>query len=88
MKAPGEMFFFKSAVGLAGGAEWNFTGSTCLMAEIGFYYGFTPLHTNRNIDKYNNYLFAATIADPVTSKTNFNNKATQSQLMFKLSILF
>ena len=88
MKAPGEMFFFKSAVGLAGGAEWNFTGSTCLMAEIGFYYGFTPLHTNRNIDKDNNYLFAATIADPVTSKTNFNNKATQSQLMFKLSILF
>ena len=41
MKAKGDMFFFKSAVGLAGGAEWNFSGSTSLVAELGFYYGFT-----------------------------------------------
>jgi hypothetical protein len=88
MKSPSEMFFFKSAVGLAGGAEWNFTGSTCLVAEIGFYYGFTPLHSNKDIGDGKNYLFAATISEPVNSYNRFNNKATQSQLMFKLSILF
>lgn len=88
MKAPGDMFFFKSAVGLSGGAEWNFSGSTCLMAEIGYYYGFTPLHTNRNTDKGNNYLLATPINNGGGNDTQFSNKATQSQLLFKLSILF
>ena len=88
MKAPGEMFFFKSAVGATVGAEWNFSGSTSLVAEIGYYYGFTPLHTNRNIDKGNNYLFATPLDNGVGNDTQINNKATQSQLMFKLSILF
>jgi len=88
MKAPGEMFFFKSAVGLVGGAEWNFTGSTCLVAELGFYYGFTPLHANRNTEKGNNYLFATDVNNGSGNNVEFNNKATQSQLMLKISILF
>lgn len=85
MKATGDMFFFKSAVGLSAGAEWNFSGSTCLVGEIGYYYGFTPLHTNRNIDKNKNYMFAS---DGSGSSIGINNKATQSQLMLKVSILF
>ena len=84
MSAGGEMFFFKSAVGLAGGAEWNFTGSTCLMAEFGYYYGFTPLHGDRKEDKS----FLYTVDDLGTTKSYFSNQATQGQLMFKLSILF
>jgi hypothetical protein len=88
MKASGEMFFFKSAVGLAGGAEWNFSGSTSLVAEIGYYYGFTPIHTNKNIDKGNNYLFATAPNNGSGNDIRFNNKATQSQLQLKVSILF
>ncbi len=88
MKAKGDMFFLKSAVGLTAGAEWNFSGSTCLLAEIGYYYGFTPLHTNKNIDKGNNYLFATDSATGDASISKFNNKATQSQVMLKISILF
>lgn len=84
MTASGEMFFFKSAVGLAGGAEWNFTGSTCLMAELGYYYGFTPLHGNRKEDKS----FLYTVDAMGSTKSYFSNQATQGQLMFKLSILF
>lgn len=79
MQAKGEMFFIKSAVGVAGGAEWNFIGSTCLLAEIGYYYGFTPLHTNRKEGEH--YLYNS-------DGVQFSNQATQSQLMFKLSILF
>jgi hypothetical protein len=79
MTAKGEMFFIKSSVGAAGGAEWNFVGSTCLLAEIGYYYGFTPLHNNRKDGEQ--YLFSLTDG-------SFSNKATQSQLMFKVSILF
>ena len=83
MTAKNEMFPIKSAVGLAGGAEWNFVGATSLVAEIGYYYGFTPLYNDRKTEK--TYLQSTGSYDnpPV-----FSNKATQSQLMFKVSILF
>ncbi|MFK7787583.1 MAG: outer membrane beta-barrel protein [Crocinitomicaceae bacterium] len=86
MRASGDMFFFKSAVGLAGGAEWNFSGSTSLVAELGFYYGFTPLHLNRNEGKTT--LFTAAGINGTAANNNFSNQATQQQLQFKVSILF
>ena len=79
MTAKNELFFLKSSVGLAGGAEWNFVGSTCLALEVGYYYGFVPLYYNKKSE--DRYLY--TFLDG-----NINNKAKQSQLMFKLSILF
>ncbi|MBL4861646.1 MAG: hypothetical protein JKY09_01325 [Crocinitomicaceae bacterium] len=84
MTASGEMFIFKSSVGLAGGAEWNFSGSTCLVAELGYYYGFTPLHGNKKEDK--SFLYTTDITG--TTPAYFSNKATQGQLMLKVSILF
>lgn len=33
----------KVGIGIAGGAEWNFTGNTFLYAELGFTYGVTPM---------------------------------------------
>jgi hypothetical protein len=87
MTAKNDLFFMKSAVGMSLGAEWNFVGSTCLVAELGYYYGFTPLHTNWNTDKQKNYYFSTN--DLLgTTKTPVNNSAQQSQLQFKLSILF
>lgn len=86
MSAKNEMFFFKSAVGVVGGAEWNFTGSTCLVAEIGYYYGFTPLHSSRKEDK--SYLFTTDENNGGGNDLLFSNAATQSQLMLKISILF
>lgn len=88
MKATGDIFFFKSAVGLSAGAEWNFSGSTCLVGEVGYYYGFTPLHTNRNIEKEKNYLFASDENNGGGNNVDLNNKATQGQVMLKVSILF
>lgn len=78
MTAKNEMFFMKSSVGLAGGAEWNFVGSTSLVAEIGYYYGFVPLYYNKKSE--DRYL--------TTIDGNINNSVQQSQLMFKVSILF
>jgi hypothetical protein len=86
MKAPGDMFFFKSAVGLAGGAEWNFSGSTCLMAEIGYYYGITPLHVTNKEDKMT--LYTSGVNNGTGGDAYYANKATQSQVMLKVSILF
>ncbi len=82
MKASNEMVFYKGSVGIAGGAEWNFIGSTCLVAEIGYYYGITPLFYNRK----NAYMFTH---DPDTGNViAVSNKATQGQLQLKISVLF
>lgn len=37
-----ELSPIRTGVGVYGGAEWNFTGSTFLYAELGFVYGITP----------------------------------------------
>lgn len=74
MKSQGDQFIIKSAVGLSGGFEWNFTGGTSLVGEIGYYYGFTPLYNKR------------TFFNDIDGE--FANKATQNQLQLKVSILF
>jgi hypothetical protein len=86
MQAQGDMLFFKSAVGLSGGAEWNFSGSTSLVAELGFYYGITPLHPDKNNEKTT--LFTAAGINGTTDNNHFSNQATQQQLQFKVSVLF
>lgn len=83
MKRKNEMLFYKGAIGLCGGAEWNFTGSTCLMAEIGYYYGFTPLYYSPKEDKMSLYTVSLSEGNKF-----FANAATQSQLMLKVSVLF
>jgi len=80
-----DMDFFKSSVGLAGGAEWNFTGTTSLVAELGYYYGFTDIYWDRK-DKDSS--LATSNAAQGNTPSFFNNAAKQSQLMFKVSILF
>ncbi len=37
-----ELAQIRTGIGIYGGAEWNFTGSTFLYAELGFNYGITP----------------------------------------------
>ncbi len=86
MTAKGDMLFFKSAVGLVGGAEWNFVGSTCLVGELGFYYGFTPLHLDKNEGKTT--LSTSGTNPQATDPSHFSNQATQTQLQLKVSILF
>lgn len=74
-----DMLFYRGSVGLAAGAEWNFVGSTCLALEIGYYYGVTPLYYNTKSDKRTLYK---------ANSEYINNAASQSQLLFKLSVLF
>jgi hypothetical protein len=82
MKASNEVVFYKGSVGVSGGAEWNFTGSTCLTAEIGYYYGITPLYYNRK----NSYLH--TYDADNGSLVGISNKATQGQLQIKVGVMF
>lgn len=86
MKRKNEMLFYKGSVGLAGGAEWNFSGATCLVAEIGYYYGFTPLYYSPKDD--NAHLFTSGLTNGTGLNKYISNAATQSQLSLKVSVLF
>lgn len=83
MKASGETFFYNGSVGLTAGAEWNFVGSTALVAEAGYFYGITPLFLDRKTD--NKSLF---YLDNGLNKSYFSNNANLSQILLKVSILF
>ena len=82
MTSKNEMFFYQASLGLSLGAEWNFMGSTSIVAEMSYYYGLTPLFLNRKEDKQTLYINVNGEISP------FSNKATQNQLALKLAVLF
>lgn len=90
MRIPGSLSIYKGTVAFSAGAEWNFTGSTCLVGEIGYYYGFSEIHQqtaltgddNKNMTLYNG---------PYSNKDNreyFTPSSRQGQLLVKVAILF
>lgn len=96
MVAKSDLYIFKSAVGGAVGAEWNFTGATSLVLELGYYYGFTPIHQSNNLGSedplVDNNGFEGANRHLFTNETGNRNyetlNATQGQLQIKASILF
>jgi len=85
MKASRDMSFIRSNVGLALGTEWNFSGSTSLCFELGYYYGFTGIYSNNKGDKMSLYY-----ADSTNSglATYYSNDMMQNQLQLKIAVLF
>lgn len=91
MKVPygNDAFIIRSALGIAGGAQWNFTGSTMLFAEIGFYYGLTPMHVSKEKKAKNeDNMTMFNRVDANTANDYFRIKANQTQLCLKIGILF
>lgn len=82
MKAARDMNFIRSSAGIALGTEWNFSSSTSLCAELGFYYGFVPIYTDNKVE--NTTLFSAS----TSGVDYYSNDMTQSQLQLKVSVLF
>ena len=82
MLSKNEMFFYQASLGLSLGTEWNFIGSTCLVAEMSYYYGLTPLFLDRKEENKTLY------HDVNGEITPFSNKATQNQLNLKFAVLF
>lgn len=82
MTSKNEMFFYQLSLGLSFGAEWNFIGSTCLVAEMSYYYGLTPLFLDRKEENQTLYIKVN------GENTPFSNKATLNQLNLKFAVLF
>jgi len=87
MKTPygNDVSAIRCSLGLAGGAQWNFTGNTMLFAELGFYYGLTPINIEGS--GKNKTLFNRNPGSPGSSDY-FGLKTTQTQFCLKIGILF
>lgn len=87
MKTPygNDVSVIRCSLGVAGGAQWTFTGNTMLFAELGFYYGLTPINIEGS--GKNRTLFNRTPGAPGSSDY-FGLKTTQTQFCLKIGILF
>jgi hypothetical protein len=88
MKSPGVMSFYKGSIGLTAGAEYNITGSTVIVGEIGYFYGFSEIFQQEGS------LFGDDEKDLSLYNGDKNNRKyyapslKQGQLMLKVSVLF
>jgi|TARA_R110000737_G_scaffold353495_1_gene406158 hypothetical protein len=85
MEAAKDMNFIRSNAGIALGTEWNFSGSTSMTIEFGYYYGFTPIYRSNkgeNTTLYFNDPSNGGLPNP------YSNAMTQSQLQLKVAVLF
>lgn len=84
MNVSKDLFFYNANLGLSAGVEWNFSGSTCLVAEIGYNYGFMPLHLTSKEQNYSLFTLDQTTLVP----SYFRNQATLNQAHLKFTLLF
>jgi len=88
MLSPGVMSVYKGSIGLSAGAEYNITGSTVLVAELGYYYGFSEVFRQEGS------LFGDDEKDLSLYQVNggvkeyYTPSVKQGQLLLKLAVLF
>lgn len=85
MTASRDMNFVRSSVGFSLGGEWNFSGSTSLIFEAGYRYGFIPIYAS---NKEKNQTLYYHEGNNTSVRKYYSNSMTQNQLTFKLGILF
>lgn len=88
MRIPSDMNFYKGAVGLSLGAEWNFAGNTSLVGELGYFYGFTNRHRTGSIFGDDDKNYAMFQFDEALDKNYRTASALPGQLLLKVSVLF
>lgn len=88
MGVPRDLAFYRGSVGLSVGAEWNFAGSTSLVGELGYFYGFTNTHRTGTLfgdDDRNYHLFQI---DNLQERTYRTSSTMPGQLLLRATILF
>lgn len=90
MLSPGVMSFYKGSIGLAGGVEYNITGSTVLVAELGYYYGFSEVFQQKGTafgpDEKRMSLYE--VPGVIGTREYYSPSLKQGQLLLKVSVLF
>ena len=85
-----DLAFYKGSIGICAGTEWNFSGTTSLVFELGYYYGFLNISRNNALtgDEEKNMSIISEL-DNTNRPTKFTSlPAKQNQLLLKVAILF
>jgi hypothetical protein len=80
-----DMNFFRSSAGFSFGAEWNFSGPTSLVAEMGYYFGFVPIYANNSKKNQTTFFIDE---DNNNQHDYYSNNMRQNQLIWKLALFF
>lgn len=89
MRSKGLMSFYKGSLGISGGVEYNISGSTVLVAELGYFYGFTEVFQQEGSlfgdDEKDMSLYRK---NETNGREYYSPSLKQSQLILKLAVLF
>jgi hypothetical protein len=92
MISPGVMSFYKGSIGLSAGAEYNISGSTVLVAELGYYYGFSEVFQQEGAlfgdDEKSMSLYNVAPSSARTGDDYYSPSLKQGQLLLKVAVLF
>jgi hypothetical protein len=85
-----DLSIYKGAIGISAGTEWNYSGSSSIMFELGYYYGINNLHREKALtgdEQKNMTLFEKT--EPILTDIQYSTiKSSQNQIALKISFLF
>lgn len=83
---------FKINAGVAGGFMWNFSGTTMLAAELGYFFGLTQIHMNERVlgsDPKRDFTLLDLGKDQTLSSRKYAAPAAkQGQILIKLTLFF
>lgn len=86
IELPKDLSIYKGSIGISGGMEWNYYGTSTMVFEMGYYYGINNIHRGNaivaDVDKNK------TIYENITRTSYTTLKNTQNQLSIKISFLF
>lgn len=83
--------FLKINAGVAGGVMWNFSGTTMLVGEIGYFFGLSQIHAGERIsgDKKRSYTLIDAGKDVTLSDYKWAAPAAkQGQILIKMTLFF
>lgn len=88
MKISKDLSIYSGSIGISAGSEWNYSGSSTIQFELGYYYGITNLHRGDALfgdkDK-NKSLYSIENNNIINYQTI---KSTRNQIALKISFLF
>jgi hypothetical protein len=88
MKISKDLAIYSGTIGISAGTEWNYSGSSTMLFELGYYYGISNLFRGDALygdkDK-NKTLYTLDQNNTISYQTI---KATRNQIAFKISFMF
>lgn len=90
MKLQQDISIYTGSIGVSAGTEWNYSGSSSIQFELGYYYGINNLHRGESIigDKQKKLTLFEKNEIPTSSIQYTSLKSSRNQIALKITFLF